>query len=766
MPQFEKPDTTSAIGYEPVVTLTMRDRVNSAIGFLRRQYWIVLICLLLALPIGAWYHFTGQQTYSASATMMIETRKSPIPELLLDSAPDAGWIESQVGILRSQNIAAYVVKQLRLAEDPEFARSAPSLLDKLLIHFGLKKTPDAPSEAERISRAVGALVQQLDVRRVGLSYIMRIDVRWHNPDQATKIANAMVDAYVFEQLNAKYQANRRASDWLQERLQTLREQTASAERAVIEFKSKNNIVKTGGALMNEKQLTDISTQLGAARAHTADLQLRYDRIAAVRRAYQEDQPAAAADETVTEAMNNPIINGFRTRYLELTTREASWSAKYGKNHVAVVNLRNQIHDIRRSIADELGRIEETAKSELEIAKKRQGELDTGMASLVSQSTETNQAQVTLFSLEATAQSYRKIYDNFLQRHTESLQQQTYPISDARLLSPASGAFRNDPPELKIWLATIFAGLGLGIGFGVFREKMDCVFRTREQVRSVLETECLALVPLVTYGKDVGKRALPRKRAASLRITEGASGRPDYMSVFSAPKFLRSLIEAPSSPHAEAIRSIKLALDLSDSGKCAKVVGLTSCSPSEGKSTLAASMAMLAARGGARVILVDCDLRNPSLSRLLAPNATVGFLDVAVGKVPLADAVWRDASTNLTFLPTVSNPQLPNVAEIMSSAGAQQIFDALEIDYDYVIVDLSPLVATIDVRASSRFIDSFVLVIEWGSTKVDAVQYALRNAPDVHRNMVGAVLNKVDMPAMHRYDSYGAAYYYSQKRHVA
>ena len=178
------------------------------------------------------------------------------------------------------------------------------------------------------------------------------------------------------------------------------------------------------------------------------------------------------------------------------------------------------------------------------------------------------------------------------------------------------------------------------------------------------------------------------------------------------------------------------------------------------------MAMLAARGGARVILVDCDLRNPSLSRLLAPNATVGFLDVAVGKVPLADAVWRDASTNLTFLPTVSNPQLPNVAEIMSSAGAQQIFDALEIDYDYVIVDLSPLVATIDVRASSRFIDSFVLVIEWGSTKVDAVQYALRNAPDVHRNMVGAVLNKVDMPAMHRYDSYGAAYYYSQKRHVA
>src|SRR5439155_17691070 len=131
----------------------------------------------------------------------------------------------------------------------------------------------------------------LDVRRVGQSYMMQINFSSNDPDQAAKVANTMIDAYIFDQLNAKYQANRRAGDWLQERLQTLREQAASAERSVIEFKAKNNMVAAGGALMSDKQLTEISGQLGAARARASDLQTRLERIDAVRKAYQQDQPA-------------------------------------------------------------------------------------------------------------------------------------------------------------------------------------------------------------------------------------------------------------------------------------------------------------------------------------------------------------------------------------------------------------------------------------------------------------------------------------------
>ena len=209
----------------------------------------------------------------------------------------------------------------------------------------------------------------------------------------------------------------------------------------------------------------------------------------------------------------------------------------------------------------------------------------------------------------------------------------------------------------------------------------------------------------------------------------------------------------------SLKSENLDRDLKSEKAFSKVIGLTSCLPGEGKSTIAAAMATLIAKSGVRVILVDCDVRNPSLSRALAPDAEVGVLELIDGKVDLAHAVLIDPTSKMAFLPTVANPDLPNSTDMLASGGAKSLFTALQMKYDYVIVDLAPLTAGFDVRASSRLIDSYLLVIEWGSTKMEAVQYALRNASSVQENIIGAVLNKVDMAVMDRYDSYGANDYY-------
>jgi capsular exopolysaccharide synthesis family protein len=227
--------------------------------------------------------------------------------------------------------------------------------------------------------------------------------------------------------------------------------------------------------------------------------------------------------------------------------------------------------------------------------------------------------------------------------------------------------------------------------------------------------------------------------------------------------MQTIIDAPACAYAEAIRSIKLTIDMNNQAN-AKIIGLTSSLPSEGKSTLAVAMATLIAQSGARVILVDCDVRRSSISRLLAPDASTGLLDVIAGTVDLADAVWSDEATQLEFLPV--GESVANATEFLASKAAKSLFDTLQIKYDYVIVDLAPLVASMDVRATSGFVDSYLLVVEWGSTKIDAVQYALRNAPSVHANMVGVVLNKVDMAVMGRYDSYGANYYGQPQRRRA
>ena len=517
--------------------------------------------------------------------------------------------------------------------------------------------------------------------------------------------------------------------------------------------------------MNENQLSEASGQLAAARARSSDLQVRLARIEAVRKAYQQDQPASGVDETVSEAMSNGIIGKLQTQYLDLRNREADWSVRYGRSHSAVVNIRNQIRDIRKSIRDELGRIEETHRSELEIANKRQDELEKGLGKLISQSTVTNQAQITLFSLESAAQSYRKLYDDFLQRHTESVQQQSFPISDARLVSPASAASQTYPRALKVWLLAGFAGGVLGVALAAFREIRDCGFRTREQVLSILDTECLALVPLLTRQRMLtssrvnGWQPLPVPSARQQAFAGSAiDGEPRCIG--SAPKIMRIISDQPSSLFAEAIRAIKLTVDRSRKDK---VVGLTSCLAHEGKSSIAAAMATLIAGSGSRVILVDCDVRNPALSRALAPDASVGLLDVIAGRVPLANAIWSDPASNLAFLPAVANASLPNATEMVASEAAKSLFGGLQLEYDYVIVDLAPLAADMDVRATSGLVNSYLLVIEWGITKIDAVQYALRHAPTVQANIVGAVLNKVDIAAMSRYDGYGVDYYYGRSR---
>jgi len=271
------------------------------------------------------------------------------------------------------------------------------------------------------------------------------------------------------------------------------------------------------------------------------------------------------------------------------------------------------------------------------------------------------------------------------------------------------------------------------------------------VQSVLETECLAMVPLVR--NDSLKRLVPEQRLVDQRM--GLKG------ISCNRTMARTVVDAPFSPYAEAIRSLKLTMDLNIGKEASKVIGFTSCLPSEGKSTVAAGVAELMSKSGSRVILVDCDRRNPSLSQILAPGASVGFGDVVDGKSSLEEAVWTDSASNMSFLPMVVDPASSNWTELLLSERTRLFFEALRLKYDYVVVDLPPLGPPGDVRATSPLIDSYVLVLEWGRTKIDLVRHALGSARGVREKIVGAVLNKVDLRAMKHYDSYSNRYYYDE-----
>jgi succinoglycan biosynthesis transport protein ExoP len=295
------------------------------------------------------------------------------------------------------------------------------------------------------------------------------------------------------------------------------------------------------------------------------------------------------------------------------------------------------------------------------------------------------------------------------------------------------------------------GLILGACMGVLRDISDRVFRTTAQVAEYFDAECIAVVPLMKSSPESKTSEEPTKSA-------GPSGQ---RLIARDKSIIWTVVDSPLSRFSESIRGIKVAADLANAVKATKVIGITSALPNEGKSTIATSLAQLIATSGGRVVLVDCDLRNPSLSRRLTPRAKSGLLEVMSNNSILADVLWTEPATGLNFLPAVLPSRLSHSSEMLASQATRILFEKLRAAYDYVIVDLSPLAPVVDVRAMTHLVDSFVFVVEWGSTKIDVAEHALGSARGVYENLLGIVLNKADMNTFGRYESYRGNYYYNR-----
>ena len=837
MLQFSKEQAETSRERAASDSITAAESLQSIVNFFRRQSSVFLFATFLTTALGVIYLVTARPIFTGQAQLLIDTHN--VQALQVSSQQpffpiDTLQVESQVGVLKSENIASAVIEKLHLAQDPEFIEPGGGLLAAIssFVSGDFVSADQAnPSEFELSRRAMSAFKRRLTVARIPQSFIIQIDFQSYNAERAAQIANAIAGAYIVDQLEAKYKATRQAGGWLQDRIKELRTQVSDAERAVVQFKTKHNIVSTGGGtdrpLLNQQQVNELSSQLTIARANTAEAQARLDRINSVNKTDLSVQslPDASFGATVTDTLKNEIVTKLWGQYLDLAALERNFSAKYGPDHFAVVNLRDKMREIRKNISEELKRLGETFKSDYEIAKQRELGLQKELAFAVSNSQLTDVNSIALTELESTAQSSKKVYENYLRRYMESVQEESFPISDARLISPATRPLSRSSPKAFIVLpVAALVGMVLGLGIGVWRDLSERVFRSIQQVESLLHATCIALVPLADPKRqksdansnmpDATRRSQLEtwvarslssayssvrsplsgssivERSLSLTLHSNAHGASEAVKISASrsdqdtevsvltpsvenaeksfgrkiarnSRLLWSIVDAPLSRYSEAIRSIKLAIDLNGAFKANRVIGFTSSLPNEGKSTIAFSLAQLMAQVGTRTILVDCDLRNPSLSRALAPRAKRGLIDVLTEKVEFDKAICRDPSTNLAFLPAVMKFRFANSNEIISSVPMKKLFEKLRESYDYVVVDLPPLAPIVDVRAATPIVDSFVFVIEWGQTKVDVVEHALGQAQEVYDHLLGVVLNKVDMDSFGRHAGDHAGYYYNK-----
>jgi polysaccharide biosynthesis transport protein len=759
--------------------LSLAETFSSLRALVLRQFPLMLFVLLSCIALAGTYFFTASPKFSSMAEVIVDSRKSqqlqqqsPLGvELPLDSAT----VDSQVEILKSENVALAVIKDLRLINDEEFTGPAGGPLGKAVAFFSEMFLPQGGrSEYELTRKALERFQDRLDIKRRGLSYVIEISFESISPQRAAQVANAVANAYISDSLQAKFQASRVAATWLRDRMTELRVQASAADRAVADFKAKNNIVDTGGRLLTEQQLAELNSSLMIARAQRQEAEARAARTNKILAG--NDKDILANDQaTVTDSLRNDVITRLRQQYFDLASRQAEWSSHYGPDHKAVVLLSNQMREIRKSVLDELRRIAETYKSDLEIARAKEESAQKSLNETIAQSNDTSQAQIALRDLDSNAQSSRALADNFLQLYMVSMQQQSFPMTEARLITQASVPLNRTKP--KLWLVALIGLAGGGLlAFvaGLFRDILDRAFRTGSQIESRLGVSCIAAVQHVG-----GPAAAASIEAGAVRpALQDLSGTSDATSLVPADgtgqassgtdRVIRYqaglqdyVVNSPFALFTEAMRTIKMAADLNELGGPNKIIGITSSLPNEGKSTIGLSLAQWCAQAGSRTLLIDGDIRNPSLTARLAPGAKLGLLEVMLDQSSIEDVVWADPLTKMAFLPCVIDSRLSNAGEMLGSEAMARLFKRLRENYDRIIVDLSPLAPVADVRATGKLVDSYVLVVEWAQTKIDVVEYALADAPTIAERLLGVVLNKVDIGVMSRYDSYRGNYYHNR-----
>jgi succinoglycan biosynthesis transport protein ExoP len=713
---------------------------------LRRQWPLIASVLGAVMALVVAYLVTTKPVYTANTRILIDTRQTQV--LDKDSGTntaliDTGFVDSQVEIITSDDLLLSVVRRLKLIDDPEFRNPLPSLLPyvagKVMALFG---EGDQPSK-ERIEHAAVELIQRnLRVERILTTYVLSLSYRSTDPTKATQIVNAIANAYIVAALDAKYEATRRATEWLQQRSEELRQQATASDEAVQTYKAKNNIVGTSRGLMSEQQLSDLNTQLVQARAATDEAKARLDRITAV-------QDKDLVQPTVTDALNNTVITRLRAQYLDLAAKYSDWSAKYGKTHQATMDLASKMAELKKAIADEVHRIADAYRSDYEIAMSREASMEQNVKGLVAQADNTGQAQVKLRDLESASDTYRSLYNSFLEKLQNATQNQSFPISEARIISTAVKPYQKSSPRTLLALAGGLAG-GLCLGFGAAfaRELMNDVLRTPGEVEDEIGVKCLGVLPDICWASFTQKA----------RLMLPSDRRAEAEPVIAAFDVSRYVVDHPFSRFAETLRNIKVSIDVARLTREVKVIGIVSSVPKEGKTTVAANFGHLTALTGHRTLLIDGDLHTRSLTRALAPNAKSGLVETLEDPASFGYHIQRSKETGLDFLPSVYLTRMVNSADIIASKAMADLLSVVRQNYEYIIIDLAPVMPVADAKAVSHLMDAMVYVIEWGKTTRSALQESVSSSEAIQKKLLGAVLNRADPNMLKRIEAYKGSHY--------
>jgi len=678
--------------------------------FWQRRWKIIGLSLLIG---GAVYLGLKQvtPTYSVNAKLMLDIRKAQIVtgnQVVADVDPTQQIVNSELAILRSGVVIDTLLSRLTPAEldqlDP--ANRPPSAVARLrgLVGSVTGGGETAEPETDRRARLIDAVRQQTLVYSEADSYVMVVRAEAHDPVLARDLANNLSRAYLDLQLETRRRSVARATDWLEQRLDEMAAELEQAEMAVTRHRAQS-LVLDGSTFDNvSQQLDDLNGEMASVRAARVEAEARLEQLSGV----AADRGIAAAAQIV----DTPAMQVLAEQQLQLLQNDAVWARSFGDDNARRVQIRTQLAEIELVMRAELENAVAVRKSELEVARSRERNLEQNLAALETRILSMSQGQLGLNQLERKAAAARQTYEALLVRISQARAQQELQQPDVVLieqaLTPKQPA--KPRPTLMASLAVVLCAGALS-AWTLFSEMAPTTFRNSRELEAA--TGLPVLVALPSEGWRDARRMLIQMR------------------------------KDPFSRYAERIRQLRTMIALRKQDRRGHSVLIMASAPGEGKTTTALALAEMAAAAGSSVIIVDCDLRRPRVCAALglAGQLDHDFSDFIQNRCHLGQAVYSPKGSRFDILAACKARQ--SVADALSVSWLGPTLRELECVYDLVIVDAPALLAVPDAMIVAREVDSSLYLVSCSDTPRGAVQRGLATLAEMGVSVRGLILNKVD-----------------------
>jgi polysaccharide biosynthesis transport protein len=690
--------------------------LREGIGFLWRQWMFIVSVIGTVLFVAAVYVLTQTPRYTASAQLLLEPQQEKAGkegEIITDVNLDYAIVESQLAIIRSTVFLRRVVEKLHLTSDPEFGRGS--------------RQESAPAE-EDVAAAIQALKGAVVAGRAGQGYVINISVTSVDGARAARIANAVADAYVVEKLDARFDAAKRASAWLSDRLVELRQQLRESEEAVARFRADHNLTQTGGNVtLNQQQLSDLNAKLVDARADVAQKKARVEILRTI-------QEKGGNIQSLPDLPASQELTALRGQEAVASQKVSELAARYNARHPLVVNAQAELRDIDRQIAEEMRRLAANVQNDYELAKAREEALEQNFRQATGQIDVDDRTAITLRELERTAAVNKSLFEDFLQRAKITQEQSTFEARDARVITPAAApSTPSYPRKTQVITLALIIGLCLGVGGAVAKDKLNGGFATPRQVEDILQ------LPLLSSVNSMDSKEL---------IVKGATIR---LPLFPAA--------SPLSRYSEAIRILRNGIQMANVDAPPKIIQITSTVPNEGKTTIGMSLAVSAAVSGQKVLFIDSDLRHTSATNFFGMLKHPGLVDVLLESVSPEDAIKYVEGARIWVLGAGTKTRNP--ADLLGSNRMRSLIDQCRDVFDIVVIDSPPMGPVVDPVVISQLSDAIVYVVRWASTARELVQQSIQRLDGL--KIAGVVFNLVNERAAQKYGKYAYQYYYAASR---